>query len=243
ARALRQGFVYEGQYSRFRGRSHGRPLAPLSGRQLVGYLQNHDQVGNRARGDRLSALISAQRCRAAAALLLTAPFIPLVFQGEEWGTRAPFPYFCDHQDPDLVRAVREGRQREFAAFGWRAEDIPDPQAPATFAAARLCWEERSAPEHAAMLAWYRTLIALRRAEPDLNDGRLDRCRVRADGRGWLVMTRGAITVACNFAADGQRVELDAADGETAAILAAVGDADVSAHAVALGPDAAVILRR
>ncbi|MGH7338080.1 MAG: malto-oligosyltrehalose trehalohydrolase, partial [Myxococcota bacterium] len=138
ARALERGAVYEGQYSRYRDRSHGRPLL-LDGGRLVACLQNHDQVGNRARGDRLSQIIPASRCQLGAALLFTAPFVPLIFQGEEWGASTPFPFFCERGDPELARATREGRRAEFAAFGWKPEDIPDPQDPETFASARLCW--------------------------------------------------------------------------------------------------------
>ncbi|MGH7529749.1 MAG: malto-oligosyltrehalose trehalohydrolase [Gemmatimonadales bacterium] len=243
ARALERGFVYEGQYAPHRGRSHGRPARGMvHGRQLVACLQNHDQVGNRARGDRLSHLVSADRCRVAAALLFTAPFIPLVFQGEEWGATSPFPYFCDHTDAELVRATREGRRREFAAFGWKAGDIPDPQDPATHAAARLCWEEMDAEPHRTMLAWYRRLIALRRADPDLTDGRLDRCRVAADAqRGWLTVRRGRVLVAANL---GRRAHAIPLEGEPATMLAAAGDVEMSeadAGTVTLGPDAAAVL--
>jgi maltooligosyltrehalose trehalohydrolase len=236
ARALQQGYVYQGQYSRFRKRSHGRS-ARLSGNQLVGFVQNHDQVGNRADGSRLSQVTSSERCRVAAALLFTSPFVPLLFQGEEWGASSPFPYFCDHQDPDLVRAVREGRQKEFAAFDFRPEDIPDAQAVETFTAARLCWEEIRRPQHAELLAWYRTLIALRRAEPDLADGRLERCSAHwNDVTRMLHVIRGPLQLICNLGTGPQSVP----GGE---VVAQSGHVAIDPlGGVTLSPDALVLLR-
>ncbi|HVT76549.1 MAG TPA: alpha-amylase family glycosyl hydrolase [Acidimicrobiales bacterium] len=133
--------------------------------RLVGFAQNHDQIGNRARGERLCHLVGPEKQRIAAALVLLGPFTPLLFMGEEWAASTPFQYFTDHQNPALADAVRDGRRREFAAFGWKPEDVPDPQAPATFAASVLRWEERAKPAHADMLAFHRDLIALRKANP------------------------------------------------------------------------------
>jgi maltooligosyltrehalose trehalohydrolase len=198
-KALQDVFVYDGRYSRFRGRRHGRPALGLGGNRFVGYLQNHDQVGNRARGERSSRLMSPGRLRAGAALVFTAPFIPMLFMGEEWGASTPFPFFADHQDPQVARATIEGRRREFEAFGWRAQDIPDPQVEATFAAARLDWAELDREPHRAVLDWHRQLAALRRATPELRDGRRDRIRVEFDERaGWLVVDRPPLRVACNL---------------------------------------------
>jgi maltooligosyltrehalose trehalohydrolase len=135
--ALAQGFVYAGRHSASRGRRHGRPPSGLGGHAFVGCLQNHDQVGNRARGERTSHLLSPGRLRIGAALVLTAPFVPMLFQGEEWGAATPFQYFTDHDDPELARAVREGRRQEFVAFGWDPEPIPDPQTPAPFERSKL----------------------------------------------------------------------------------------------------------
>ena len=143
AKALTGTFVYDGRYSHFRGRRHGRPTAGLTGDHFLGYLQNHDQIGNRAQGERSSHLPNSGRLKIAAALVLTSPFIPLLFQGEEWGASTPFQYFTDHDDPELGRAVREGRRVEFAGFGWAPEAIPDPQDPATFARSKLDWQERA----------------------------------------------------------------------------------------------------
>jgi maltooligosyltrehalose trehalohydrolase len=128
-RTLRHVYAYGRDYSPHRRRHHGRPVGGLPGTRFLGYAQNHDQVGNRAVGERLAALISTGRLKIAAALVLTAPFVPMLFQGEEWAASTPWLYFTDHQDPDLGRAVSEGRRREFAAFGWKPDDIPDPQDP------------------------------------------------------------------------------------------------------------------
>jgi maltooligosyltrehalose trehalohydrolase len=199
AKALRQAWVYDGTWSPHRRRVHGRRPEGLLGHQFVVSAQNHDQVGNRACGDRLAALVSPQRLAVAAALLLTGPFTPLLFQGEEWGATTPFPYFSNHGDPDLGRAVSEGRQREFAQFGWRPEDIPDPQAPATFRSARLDWSEAARPPHAGLLAWYRQLIALRRRHPDLSDPRLERTTVEVEEAAQtLQIVRGSVLVLVNL---------------------------------------------
>jgi maltooligosyltrehalose trehalohydrolase len=198
-RALTQGFVYDGRHSAHRGRRHGRPATGLSGHRFVGFVQNHDQVGNRAQGERLSQLAPAGRLQAAAALVLTAPFVPMLFMGEEWGARSPFLYFTDHQDPELARAVRDGRRREFQAFGWAPEEIADPQDPETFARSRLVWNERERDPHHQILAWHRALIALRRRAPELSDGRMDAVAVTWDeAQGWLRVIRGRITVACQL---------------------------------------------
>ena len=121
ATALSRGFVYAGQYSAYRDRRHGRPLPPtVVGHQLLGYAQDHDQIGNRARGDRLAALVSTELLKVAAAIVLTSPFTPMLFMGEEWGASTPWQYFTDHQNDELAEAVRTGRRDEFTAFGWRA---------------------------------------------------------------------------------------------------------------------------
>jgi maltooligosyltrehalose trehalohydrolase len=207
-RALEQAYVYGGRHSAFRGRTHGRPATGLSGTRFVTYLQNHDQVGNRALGERSARLMSDGRLKIGAALLLTSPFVPLLFQGEEWAASSPFLYFVDHEDPGLAEAVREGRRREFAAFGWRPEDVPDPQSPETFQRSKLHWPERCQDRHADLLAWHRDLIALRRATPELVDGRLANVTVSAhDAEAWLAMRRGGIVVVCNLAARPGRVPL------------------------------------
>jgi maltooligosyltrehalose trehalohydrolase len=241
AAALRDGFAYAGRYSPYRRRRHGRPLDGVSGRQLVGCLQNHDQVGNRARGDRLAQLVSPARLRVGAAVLLLAPFVPMLFQGEEWGATTPFLYFTDHDDPELARAVSRGRREEFAAFGWDPRDVPDPQAPESFRRSVLDWDEPARPAHAALLDWHRRLIALRRAFPELTDGRLDGVDVRCDEAGrWLAMARGRVTLCLNLAAEPRRVPVPS-DRPRHVLLASVPDVQVASDAVALPPDSVAVL--
>ncbi|HZY58701.1 MAG TPA: malto-oligosyltrehalose trehalohydrolase [Candidatus Binataceae bacterium] len=199
AKALRNAFVYDGQYSPYRDRRQGKSAAGLSGHSFVACLQNHDQVGNRARGERTAHLLSAGRLRIGAALLLTAPFVPLLFQGEEWGASTPFLYFTDHQEPELARAVSEGRKKEFAAFGWDPANIPDPQDRATFERSKLDWSEPARDPHQSILQWYRALIRLRAGTPELRDGNFDRVAVHYhEEQRWLVMNRGPLSVVVNL---------------------------------------------
>ena len=164
-KALRQAWVYDGVWSAHRRRTRGRKATGVPNQSFVVATQNHDQVGNRAMGDRLAALLDEGSLKVAAALLLTAPFTPILFQGEEWASSSPFLYFSDHADPELGNAVREGRRREFAAFGWDPVTIPDPQDPRTFERSKLNWSELDVPFHRSMLDWYRALIALRKRLP------------------------------------------------------------------------------
>jgi maltooligosyltrehalose trehalohydrolase len=199
AKALRQAWVYDGTYSPYRDRVHGRPPAGLDGNRFVVFTQNHDQVGNRARGERSAALMSPGRLRVAAALLLCGPFVPLLFQGEEWGASTPFLYFTDHQDPELGRAVSSGRRHEFASFGWGPDEVPDPQDPATFTRSQLDWSQLEQGPHRGLLDWYRRLITLRRALPALSDPRLDHVAVDCnEAARWLRIRRGPVTVAANL---------------------------------------------
>jgi maltooligosyltrehalose trehalohydrolase len=199
AKAIEKTFVYDGAFSCYRKRMHGRPPTRLSQDRFLGYIQNHDQVGNRATGDRINHIAGLQRTRIAAAFVLTSPFVPMLFQGEEWAASTPFLYFADHEDPELAQAVSEGRKREFVEFGWDPAVIPDPESSATFEASKLRWEEAKHPEHAEMLAWYRALIRLRRRIPCLSDGRLGNAQVTYDeSEKWLRMERGTIGVICNL---------------------------------------------
>jgi len=196
AKALRQAFVYDGCFSPHRRRRHGRTPAGVPTTRFLGYLQNHDQVGNRAHGERSSMLIGEGLLKVAAALVLLGPSVPMLFQGEEWAASTPFLYFTDHDDPELGKAVTEGRRREFASFGWDPADVPDPQDPETFRRSKLDWDEVARPPHAGVLDWHRRLIALRRSTPGLAGGAVE--VTYDDGRRWLVLTRGTVTVACNF---------------------------------------------
>jgi maltooligosyltrehalose trehalohydrolase len=208
AKALRHAYVYDGRYSRFRRRRHGRKPQNLSGWRFLGYLQNHDQIGNRARGERAGARMSAGRLKIGAALVLCSPFIPMLFQGEEFGATAPFLYFTNHDDPDLGRAVSEGRRREAAAFGGNPTEVPDPQDPATFQKSKLDWSELDREPHASLLAWYRRLIQLRKSTPDFTDGRMDRTEVRfSESEKWLTVRRGGRSIAVNLANDSVEIDL------------------------------------
>lgn len=167
--ALRRGFVYTGQYSAYRRHKHGNSSEHCPPSQFVVFSQNHDQIGNRAVGDRLSTQLSLDTLKVAQALVLLAPNIPLLFMGEEYGETVPFQYFIEHSDPDLIEAVRQGRRREFSHFGWKPEDIPDPQDPATFERSRLRREALN-DRQAALLRWTKSLIQLRRGVPSLGAG-------------------------------------------------------------------------
>lgn len=209
AKALTNAYVYDGLYSAYRRRRHGRSPAGLPGARFCVYAQNHDQVGNRPQGERLSALLDPGGLHIAAALVLCSPFVPLLFMGEEWGATSPFCYFTDHQDPELARAVSAGRRRECAAFGWEPGEVPDPQDAATFQAARLDWDEPRRDPHARLLAWHQALIAARRAVPGLSDHDLAATRaVYDDEAGWLRLERGEVTVAFNFAHHPAEVPLE-----------------------------------
>ena len=200
ARTLRQAYAYDGRYSCYRQRVHGAPAVRLPGWRFLGYLQNHDQIGNRPAGERAARLMSCGRLKIGAALVIMSPFIPLLFQGEEFMASAPFQYFSQHEDPELARAVSEGRRREFASFEWNPEDIPDPQDPATFERSKINWSELDRDPHASMLSFYRRLIDLRRQYSCLTDGRLDLVDVRFDeARQWIVVRRGEIAILANLA--------------------------------------------
>jgi maltooligosyltrehalose trehalohydrolase len=161
ARALRAGFVYSGQYSKYRGRRHGNSSEKIPGPSLIVFVQNHDQVGNRLLGDRLAQTASFEQLKLAAGTVLLAPYVPLLFMGEEYGEIAPFLYFVSHGDPALVEAVRKGRTEEFARFRWSGE-IPDPQSEDTFRRSKLNWESRNEGRHGVLLNFYRELLRLRR---------------------------------------------------------------------------------
>jgi maltooligosyltrehalose trehalohydrolase len=256
AKTLTGAYFHDGTWSTFRGRSHGRPVDPavLGGPSFVGFLQDHDQIGNRALGDRISTLLSPGRLRVGAALLLTGPFTPMLFMGEEWGARTPWQYFTDFLEPELGRAVSEGRRQEFARHGWAAASVPDPQDPQTYARSRLDWSESAGEEHRALLDWHRTLIALRHAEPDLQDPRLAGVRVAFDEAArWLTVRRGGLVTAVNLAEEPRRVPLplpvasrDGADGAEAAgpemLLTSDPAASVDQDTVTLSPDTVAILR-
>ena len=206
-KTLRHGFFHAGTYSSFRRRRHGRPLdtARIPATRLLAYTCTHDQVGNRALGDRPSQNLSAGQLAIKAALVLGSPYTAMLFMGEEWGASTPFQFFSSHPEPELARATAEGRKSEFAEHGWDASkkgDIPDPQDPQTFQRSKLNWDEVGTGEHARLLQLYRDLIALRRNEPDLADPWLDHLVVDFDeDRHWIVLRRNRLAIACNLGAE------------------------------------------
>jgi maltooligosyltrehalose trehalohydrolase len=199
AKALQDGFVYDGCHSEARGRVHGRPLTGIPKNRLLGYLQTHDQIGNRARGERIAALAGFDRAKIGAALYLLGPFVPMIFQGEEWGASSPFQYFTKHEDEELGHKVSEGRRSEFAEFGWSPAEVPDPQDPATFHRSKLRWDDLHRAPHSEMLEWYRELLRLRKQPPALRSADV---RVSCDeSTGAFAMDRRGIAVLCNFGSE------------------------------------------
>ena len=193
ATTLQRVFWHDGRYSSFRGRRHGRPVhtsvQPTSA--FVTYTTTHDQVGNRASGDRPSMNLTPAQQVLKAAVLMSSPFTPMLFQGEEWGASTPFAFFCSHEDEELLRLTREGRMREFSRSGWDPKDIPNPAAEDTFHASRLQWAERETGTHPRIMQAYRQLIALRRQGGALSNPWMATTRVRfSEDDKWLRLDRG-----------------------------------------------------
>ncbi|WP_433935542.1 malto-oligosyltrehalose trehalohydrolase [Sorangium cellulosum] len=208
AATIRKGWLYEGQVSKHAGKPRGTPAEPVPPPRFVHCIQNHDQIGNRALGDRLGAAVSPAAFRTMSALLLITPYTPLLFMGQEWNARTPFQYFTDH-NAELGRLVTEGRRREFQYFtSFSGAEVPDPQDPRTFQRSKLDWSERQRPEHAGVLAWYRELLGLRAAHPalrrrgrgDFSAEAISKDAVRIERRGGeatvvaLVALRGVLDV-------------------------------------------------
>ncbi len=240
AKTFTKAFLHDGTYSTFRGHDHGAPIDPtlVRGRQFVVCLQNHDQVGNRAVGDRLPELTSPELVRVGAVLLLTAPFTPMLWMGEEWAASTRWPFFTSHPEPELAEATAKGRLAEFAGHGWDTEEMIDPQDPAAYRTAILDWSEADSPAHADVLDLHRRLLALRAAEPDLHDDDLTRVTVDFDeGARWLAVHRGRFRVVANFA--GATQTLPIAGGE---IVLATGEVTASATGVTIAPSTAAIVQ-
>ena len=201
-RTLTQAFFHAGTWSSFRGRAHGRPVdtRTVPGHRFLIYLQNHDQVGNRATGDRLTGSVPVGRLACGAAIVFCSPYTPMLFMGEEWAATTPWQFFASFPDPELADAVRTGRRREFARHGWGEAAVPDPVDPATVERSRLDWSEPAKAGHREVLELYRSLIALRRTRPELTDPWLDRFRVRTEG-SCLVLDRGPLRLVCNLGPD------------------------------------------
>ena len=240
AKALEKTFVYDGIFSLYRNRIHGKPPAGICQNKFVGFIQNHDQVGNRAIGDRLLEIVGLERAKIAAAIVVFSPFVPLLFQGEEWAASSPFQYFADHDDAEMARAVSEGRRQEFEAFGWQPHSIPDPVAISTFENSKLDWDEIGHGYHAEMLSWYHALIALRRAEPSLQDSRQGQTHVTYDEDDRVLrIVRGGITLLCNV---GSVKQVIPAFSRRTVLLASNARISISDREIALPADSAVFLR-
>ena len=194
SKVLEQGFFHSGTYSSFRERDHGAPIdtARTPAWRLVVSAQNHDQIGNRARGDRITEKLAQSELLIAALMLYASPFTPMLFMGEEWAASTPFQFFTSHPEPELGKAVADGRIGEFARMGWDRAVVPDPQDRQTFERSRLDWSEATQGEHAAVLEAYRRLAELRRDVPALRDPSFPTGQVWADGdRRLLRFTRGS----------------------------------------------------
>jgi maltooligosyltrehalose trehalohydrolase len=242
ATTLRNGFFHAATYSSFRQRRHGRPLdttefSGVPATRLLAYTCTHDQVGNRALGDRPSQNLTYGQLAVKAALVLGSPYTTMLFMGEEWGASTPFQFFSSHPEPELARATAEGRKKEFADHGWDADDIPDPQDPQTFQRSKLDWSELDTGDHARLLRIYHDLIALRRSETDLADPWLEHLIVDYDEDArWIVMRRGRLAVACNLGAEPVAVPFT---GELALCSDSPGGGDESTE---LAPYSFAILR-
>ena len=239
AKSLKEVFVYDGDYSTYRNRSHGRRVGDLSAHHFLGYIQNHDQIGNRAIGDRIEHIVGLKKTKVALALVMLAPFVPMLFQGEEFAASTPFQYFAHHEDPEMAAMVSAGRKKDFAVFGWKDDEIPDPEKFETFERSRLNWDEIHKGKHAEMLEWTQKLIHLRRTSTSLNDGQLQAVKVRFDEeKQWLTMRRGHVLLALNLGKDTQRIPTPV---QAPVHLASVEGITLDGDCITLPPESVVIL--
>jgi maltooligosyltrehalose trehalohydrolase len=239
-KASTRGFFHDGTFSSFRGRPHGHPIdVRIPAWRLVTFSQNHDQIGNRAAGDRLSQTLDEGGLSIAAVLTVLAPFTPMLFMGEEWAASTPWQFFTSHPEPELGEATARGRKAEFAQMGWDESVVPDPQHPETFTRSKLNWDERAAGRHARILALYRALLALRRARPEFTDPDFRHIEASADEeRGWFRIRRLAVEVIVNFA------DVDVAvpvQGAAEVLLATDERARADDGTVTLPPRSAIVL--
>jgi maltooligosyltrehalose trehalohydrolase len=239
AKVCERGFFHDGTFSSFRGRNHGRPIdtATTPTWRLVVCSQNHDQIGNRARGDRVTEVLDEDQLGCAAMLTLLGPFTPMLFMGEEWAASTPFQFFTSHPEPELGTATAEGRIAEFERMGWEPAVVPDPQDPETFARSKLDWEEATQGRHARLLDLYRRLGRLRRERPELTDPDFGSVRCTADEASRLfTMRRGRLLVALNLG--GEAVDL-AADGDL--LVETGGGASVAGGRLHLPPHVGAVV--
>ncbi|NQX10228.1 malto-oligosyltrehalose trehalohydrolase [Microbacteriaceae bacterium VKM Ac-2855] len=238
AKVLRRGFFHDGTLSTFRGRHHGRRIdtGVMPTWRLVVFSQDHDQIGNRAIGDRLTATLNDGRLAIAAALTLLSPFTPMLFMGEEFAASTPWQFFTSHPEKELGEATAKGRIAEFAKMGWDPDVVPDPQDPETFTRSRLDWSELESGRHAATLAVYRELASIRRRYPEITDPRFAHTAVElSEEERWLTLRRGAVTLAVNVGDEAVSLPL------TGTVLLAVGGASVSGSTAELPGSSLLVL--
>ncbi|MFJ4173232.1 malto-oligosyltrehalose trehalohydrolase [Microbacterium sp. NPDC089696] len=244
AKVSQSGFFHDGTYSSFRERTHGAPIPPaVPAWRLVTFAQDHDQIGNRAAGDRLSQTLSPGRLAVAAVLTLTAPGTPMLFMGEEWGASTPWQFFTSHPEPELGRATAEGRIGEFAKMGWDPARVPDPQDPGTFERSHLRWSELEEPAHARLLSLYRRLTALRRDRPELTDpdmthtvAAVEHADAAPEARAFRI-DRGSVAVLVNLTAEEIEFDVRAEDR----VLLETTSARVHDTRIAVAPESAVVV--
>ena len=245
-KVLTSAFFHDGTYSSFRKRHHGRPVdvATMPAYRFVVFGQDHDQIGNRAIGDRVTAQVGPDRLALGAVLLFTSPFTPMLFMGEEWAASTPWQFFSSHPEEELGRLTAEGRIAEFAEMGWDPEVVPDPQQLSTFTDSKLDWSEAASGQHAHMLDLYRRLAKLRRDHPELTDPRLHLVRTAHDDDArWLSISRDGVRVLVNFADQEQELPLLGGPGRVLletkpGITQSSGSARLPAEsAVVIGPAA------
>lgn len=239
AKAATRGFVHDGGYSSFRGREHGRPIPPeVPTARLVTFVQDHDQIGNRAAGDRLSASLSFDRLRVAAVLNICSPFTPMLFMGEEWAASTPWQFFTSHPEPELGEATARGRIEEFARMGWDPEAVPDPQDPQTFLRSKLDWSEPTRSPHRELLELYRRLIAVRHREPEFAENGFDALSADWDDRsGRISLRNGRLEILVNLGR-----ERWTRPGTLELLLATTSAVGAGPMGIELPPDSAAVVR-
>ena len=239
AKVFEAGFFHDGTKSSFRGRGHGHPIDTYRTQtwRLVVCSDNHDQIGNRAAGERLSTKLNRRQLAIAAMITLLSPFTPMIFMGEEWGAATPWCFFSSHPEPDLAELVRSGRLEEFAQMDWDTSAVPDPQDPNTFEISKLDWSELERPDHAEQLELTTRLIEIRHTYPDFTDPRFDQGHATSDDEdGWVLIERGKVIMAVNFHDHPTEVEV----GRDVVPVFTIGDTEVDGGTVRLGPHSALV---
>jgi maltooligosyltrehalose trehalohydrolase len=239
-KASTRGFFHDGTWSSFRGRNHGHPIDPrIPTWRLVTFSQDHDQIGNRAAGDRLSQSLDEGGLAIAAVLTVLSPFTPMLFMGEEWAASTPWQFFTSHPEPELGEATARGRRAEFARMGWDESIVPDPQDPETFHRSKLRWDEKDAGVHARILGLYRRLIALRRLRGEFADPDFRAVEAAADEeRRWFRLRRGRSEIVVNFAPEAVSLPLAGADE---VLLATDPRATIDDGELSLPPRSAIVV--